>query len=291
MGHAIAEVGVDVHGEAGAVKSAGGRAAPHIAGAQEGLCIVHQVLPGALHGGGAGIIAVLHGLARVGPDIAGGAAEGDLIPAAVLGDVVEPGHLALAQGPQRGGTVAGCGVHGDLTGGHGAVIGVQQGLAGGLTAGAVRRVQSGLTGGLLLTGFLLLLQLHRLDGQLGQVQGLLPVQQAHVNGDARIGFGGLGQARALQHLDGGGIGGRGGSRVLYLMALICADDPDAGQRHGCGQQQTGETSGYHRVRLPFHKGIFQRTRDIIPQRFQKSYKKLQIGNKVFKMVKFYCRVI
>ena len=154
-------------------------------------------------------------------------------------------------------------------------------MAGGLTAGAVRRVQSGLTGGLLLTGFLLLLQLHRLDGQLGQVQGLLPVQQAHVNGDARIGFGGLGQARALQHLDGGGIGGRGGSRVLYLMALICADDPDTGQRHGCGQQQTGETSGYHRVRLPFHKGIFQRTRDIIPQRFQKSYKKLQIGNKSF----------
>ena len=99
VGHAIAEVGVDVHGEAGAVKSAGGRAAPHIAGAQEGLCIVHQVLPGALHGGGAGIIAVLHGLARVGPDIAGGAAEGDLIPAAVLGDVVEPGHLALGGPP------------------------------------------------------------------------------------------------------------------------------------------------------------------------------------------------
>ena len=106
-----------------------------------------------------------------------------------------------------------------------------------------RRVQT--TGGFRLPGFLLLLQLHRLNGQPGQVHRLLLLQHSQVDGDVGIGLGGLGQARALQHLDGGGIGGRGGSRVLYLMALICADNPDAGQRHGHGQKQTGETSGYH----------------------------------------------
>ena len=102
----------------------------------------------------------------------------------------------------------------------------------------MRRVQSGLTGGLLLTGFLLLLQLHRLDGQLGQVQGLLPVQQAYVNGDARIGFGGLGQARALQHLDGGGIGGRGGSRVLYLTIQILDSVMDAASSRQAKRRDT-----------------------------------------------------
>lgn len=201
--------------------------------------------PGALHGGGPGVVAVLHGLAPVSPDIAGGAAEGDLIPIAVLGDVVEPGHLALAQGPQGGGAVAGCGVHGDLTGGHGAVIVVQQGLAGGLTAGAAGGLAVGLAGGFRLPGFLLLLQLHRLNGQLGQVHRLLLLQHPQVDGDVGIGLGGLGQAGLLQRLHGGGVAGGGFGRILYLMALICADDPDAGQRHGHGQEQTGETSGYH----------------------------------------------
>ena len=92
MGQGVAELGEHSHGEAGAVGTGVAGAAVDIGRTQIGVGVGDELLPHGVGGRSTLIVGIVDRLGILGGDVAGGLAEGDLVPAVLI--VVEAGHLA-----------------------------------------------------------------------------------------------------------------------------------------------------------------------------------------------------
>ena len=89
VGQGVAELGEHSHGEAGAVSTGIAGAAVDIGRSQIGVGVGDELLPHGVGGGSTLIVGIVDRLGILGGDVAGGLAEGYLVPAVLI--VVEAG--------------------------------------------------------------------------------------------------------------------------------------------------------------------------------------------------------